>query len=458
MSTATSSTIAFLNKSAFLNSDDDRLIHLKHKFNQLNGCTQELVKLNQFTASLELYQEETNELVLKEGLLLIGSMEAFSTEKVVEYGKKAKEIAKALIKKLFDLIGKLYADLKDYLKRNSLKLESLQKELKALNPQSKTLKTNVNGLYHLATGNSLKLNAIEPLNNLYTLMNFIQKQYPEELDKLIKKNKDLDSLSSEYKAFMDGVIRQLGKDVYPGNFKLSFDDGQQYPKLKFEKTEQEGVSDSVEATLVGALNNAVDRLIKINNDMVSRMDQKGVYDRIGKDIEQLFSTAESSSDSDALSKFVNASMNPLSNINRYLVETLSRYVAVIRHVVTTVNDTDDADEHTGESERISENLLDFITMGDLPSIRTALRLELNDKRNTSDDLRRFAEYTEKQVPRLFVSYEEKAYAREINEDKTDWVMKYLDIQVTYLKTNFSKKRWSHLIEVRDYLMENDLWE
>ena len=55
---------------------------------------------------------------------------------------------------------------------------------------------------------------------------------------------------------------------------------------------------------------------------------------------------------------------------------------------------------------------------------------------------------------LFEPYSEKAFAREMEMDESKWTDDYFDSQVTYFKTNFSKKRWDHLVKLRDYLIKN----
>ena len=97
----------------------------------------------------------------------------------------------------------------------------------------------------------------------------------------------------------------------------------------------------------------------------------------------------------------------------------------------------------------------YIEGGDLLTIRTALRIEFNDKRLTGADLHKAEEAVHKQVPGLWEPYEEKAFARGFETDVEKWTHDYFGDQVVYLKTNFSKKRWDHLVKVRDYLIKHD---
>lgn len=99
----------------------------------------------------------------------------------------------------------------------------------------------------------------------------------------------------------------------------------------------------------------------------------------------------------------------------------------------------------------SSNLHKFVKEGDLLTIRTALRIELNNNSLTSDNLRAALAWTKAKVPGLFETYQEKAFARGMESSQKSWTSKYYDNQVVFLKTNFCEERLLHLIEVRDWL-------
>lgn len=99
----------------------------------------------------------------------------------------------------------------------------------------------------------------------------------------------------------------------------------------------------------------------------------------------------------------------------------------------------------------SSNLKQFVDEGDLLTIRTALRLEFNDRRMDGAELHGALAWTKDNVPGIFESFSEGAFARELVSDHNQWTEDYYDLQVTYLKTNFSEKRFVHLIEVRELL-------
>lgn len=101
----------------------------------------------------------------------------------------------------------------------------------------------------------------------------------------------------------------------------------------------------------------------------------------------------------------------------------------------------------------SDNLRNFVAEGDLPTIRTALRLELNDNRLTAADLRAALAWTQHRVSGLLDAYADKAFARGMDTDPQGWTSQYYELQVVYLKTNFAEERFLHLIEVRERLRQ-----
>jgi len=101
----------------------------------------------------------------------------------------------------------------------------------------------------------------------------------------------------------------------------------------------------------------------------------------------------------------------------------------------------------------TNNLKKFVAQGDLLTIRTALRIEFNDNRLDDHQLYAAVNWMKTQVPHIFESYSEKAFARGIESDSSQWTPEYFGNQVVYLKTNFAEKRFLHLIEVRQLLRE-----
>ena len=99
----------------------------------------------------------------------------------------------------------------------------------------------------------------------------------------------------------------------------------------------------------------------------------------------------------------------------------------------------------------SSNLKKFVDEGDLLTTRTALRLELNDRRLNGAELSAALTWIKGSVPEIFEEFSEGAFARELVSNQSKWTEDYYDLQVTYLKTNFSEKRFLHLIEVRELL-------
>lgn len=101
----------------------------------------------------------------------------------------------------------------------------------------------------------------------------------------------------------------------------------------------------------------------------------------------------------------------------------------------------------------SNNLQKFVREGDLLTIRTALRLELNDNSLTNIDLRNALSWTKSKVPSLMDPYSEKSFARGMESDQSVWNSQYYENQIVFLKTNFSSERFLHLIDVREFLRQ-----
>ncbi|MGN9460793.1 hypothetical protein ACTMQT_12060 [Pseudomonas syringae pv. aptata] len=102
----------------------------------------------------------------------------------------------------------------------------------------------------------------------------------------------------------------------------------------------------------------------------------------------------------------------------------------------------------------TSNLKKFVDEGDLLTTRTALRLELNDRALDGADLRGALAWAKEAVRGIFEPFSEGAFARELISDQSKWTEDYFDLQVTYLKTNFSEKRFLHLIDVREQLRDS----
>ncbi|WP_422444574.1 MULTISPECIES: hypothetical protein [unclassified Endozoicomonas] len=97
----------------------------------------------------------------------------------------------------------------------------------------------------------------------------------------------------------------------------------------------------------------------------------------------------------------------------------------------------------------SRPLANSVNDGDLSKIRMALFMEMNDKTLGNTYIRQAIAWALKQKPNLFVSYEENAYAQAINPDMTQWSADYYGLQEVYASSNFSEKRLSHMLAVRE---------
>lgn len=91
---------------------------------------------------------------------------------------------------------------------------------------------------------------------------------------------------------------------------------------------------------------------------------------------------------------------------------------------------------------------------DLLRAQIALRLEIYDMSNESSYLNQAIQWAEQKANNIFSPYEVDIFKKPISENKSDWKPDYFDIQTEYLSKNFSKERYLHLIEVRQYLRDH----
>lgn len=152
-----------------------------------------------------------------------------------------------------------------------------------------------------------------------------------------------------------------------------------------------------------------------------------------------------------------------SNFSRERIEYLIRVREILRHkgtrgfipVSRLLGSHQESEGKITMHYTPSTNLRRFVQEGDLLTIRTALRMELNDNSLTNADLEAAMEWTQEQVPNLnlFEPFVEKAFARGMESDRSLWNTQYYDNQMVYLKTNFSAERFRHLILVRSMLRQ-----
>ncbi|WP_237140981.1 hypothetical protein [Pseudomonas putida] len=110
-------------------------------------------------------------------------------------------------------------------------------------------------------------------------------------------------------------------------------------------------------------------------------------------------------------------------------------------------------ENVTQNYKPSPTLAKFVDEGDLLTIRTALRMELDDNRLTAADLQAALAWVSAKTSEVLESYSEQSFARGIEADSKLWTSQYYELQVVYLKKNFAKERFLHLIEVRELLRQ-----
>jgi len=103
----------------------------------------------------------------------------------------------------------------------------------------------------------------------------------------------------------------------------------------------------------------------------------------------------------------------------------------------------------------SENLVShFQNIGTDPlKAQIALGIEIYSIDKSSDYLIKVVNWAESKSPNIFQNYETSALKKAISTNKNDWDTDYFDIQTECLSRNFSKERYLHLIEVRQYLRD-----
>jgi hypothetical protein len=101
----------------------------------------------------------------------------------------------------------------------------------------------------------------------------------------------------------------------------------------------------------------------------------------------------------------------------------------------------------------STNLRKFADEGDVPTLRMALTVELEDSRRDAPTLRAALVWAKSRAPSLCEPYTEKAFARAIERDRHHWTEDYYGTQAVYLDTNFAEERFLHLVDIREHLRQ-----
>lgn len=101
----------------------------------------------------------------------------------------------------------------------------------------------------------------------------------------------------------------------------------------------------------------------------------------------------------------------------------------------------------------SINLRKFVDEGDVPTVRMALTVELEDSRRDARTMCAALAWAKSRVPGLCEPYGEKAFARAIERDRQQWTEDYYGTQAVYLDTNFAEERFLHLVDVREHLRQ-----
>jgi hypothetical protein len=101
----------------------------------------------------------------------------------------------------------------------------------------------------------------------------------------------------------------------------------------------------------------------------------------------------------------------------------------------------------------SNNLRMFVEEGNIFTIRAALRMAMIDRRMENHDVRQALVWVKTRVPNLCEVYVEKAFSREMDQDRSHWNTEYFFTQEEYLETVFSEERFMHMVDVREHLRQ-----
>lgn len=110
-----------------------------------------------------------------------------------------------------------------------------------------------------------------------------------------------------------------------------------------------------------------------------------------------------------------------------------------------------------DGEYIPSRLLEkSVNKESVSSARNALIMELNDRKLDSETLQAGLKWALSKNPEIAEKYEEKAFSRGMDPDKAKWDRQYYLMQEVYLGTSFTKERYLHMIDVREYLRDKGI--
>lgn len=101
----------------------------------------------------------------------------------------------------------------------------------------------------------------------------------------------------------------------------------------------------------------------------------------------------------------------------------------------------------------SSRLKKLVESGENVSIQNALIMELNNTDTETEELLASLDWVLNKRPEAIEKYQEKKFARGMDNDRNKWDKKYYMVQEVYISTNFAKERYIHMIKVREYLRE-----
>lgn len=101
-------------------------------------------------------------------------------------------------------------------------------------------------------------------------------------------------------------------------------------------------------------------------------------------------------------------------------------------------------------------LKNIVAQGDIDAIKNKLLFMLSNQRLATKDILLVILYIQQNIPTFFEAYSVKKFHPAYDENEKSWDDEYFSYQQSYLNHNFSLERLLHLLNVRDFMIENGL--
>lgn len=416
----------------------------------------------------------------------IGSMESFkangpreqhelatvSIESIRETAKAAGSSFIAAIERIIEYIKRLGQNLFDGVIQVDHALAKLDQQLGATKSTGGGTQVQINTTM-LEDGDALVVGAPP---KILMLASFTVVDYPARVAKFFDDaakvvssvSKDDDDLTEVFerldaatKPLADVIESKVDSDILPGGYELDVSEGGLSFGLK------DGNAGAKDMTIDSATTRELRDQVRQLKALVETLKKiRPNAEKISSSGKTLLSAAKKVGNDQVLSKaatFIQQANPRVGEVISYLVKYIKAQCVAIKTQAEanaagktkpsagngkTAGGDDDLPDNPG-----FKNLRKFVENGELITIRTALRLMFNDTELSSDDIVDAKRWTMTKVDGLFDPFVIKAFARDIDLNKSAWTEDYYGDQIVYLKTNYAEKRFDHIVKVREYLME-----